>query len=139
MKRWSVQISLFIMAVFCLTVCYAESTIDPAVISVDDIVTFGNYEQDNDLSNGPEAIEWIVLDVQDGKALLLSKYGLDVKLYNTGWTDITWETCTLRTWLNSDFKDTAFDRTEQRALLLTKTAESRWKSRLWNMRNFPVR
>ena len=50
--------------------------------TVGNIVAFGRYEQDNDLTNGPEPIEWIVLDVVDGektKALLLSKYGLDAK------------------------------------------------------------
>ena len=50
---------------------------------VGSIVTFGQYEQDNNTGNGPEEIEWIVLDVQDGKSLLLSRYGLDAKPYNT--------------------------------------------------------
>ena len=65
-------------------------------VSVGDIVTFGSYEQDNNLSNGKEAIEWLVLDIQDGKALLLSKYGLETKEYNTGDYEITWERSTLR-------------------------------------------
>lgn len=74
-----------------------------------DTIFFGSYEQDNRINNGKEAIEWIVLDVQDGKALLLSKYGLDCKQYNAE-TDykLTWETCLLRKWLNNDFMDTAF-------------------------------
>ncbi len=46
-------------------------------------VIFGSYEQDNNLSNGAEEIEWLVLDVQDGKALLISKYGLLTKRYCT--------------------------------------------------------
>lgn len=40
-------------------------------------VVFGSYEQDNDKSNGTEPIEWIVLDVTEGKCLLLSKINLD--------------------------------------------------------------
>lgn len=32
------------------------------------IVSIGNYEQDNDFKNGKEPIEWIVLEVRDGKA-----------------------------------------------------------------------
>ena len=47
--------------------------------SIGDYVTFGMYEQDNDKSNGAEAIEWQVLDKKDGKVLLLSKYALDAK------------------------------------------------------------
>lgn len=34
-----------------------------------DIVIFGTYEQDNDVLNGPEGIEWIVLKEEDGKIL----------------------------------------------------------------------
>ena len=83
------------------------------------IVTFGHYEQDNDPNNGPEAIEWIVLDVQDGKALLISRYALDAQPYNEVWTDVTWETCTLRTWLNGVFFRKAFSAGEQSAVLPT--------------------
>ena len=35
------------------------------------IVTFGHYEQDNIFDNGPEPIEWRVLEVNDGKATLI--------------------------------------------------------------------
>ena len=78
-----------------------------------DIITFGSYEQDNVTSNGEEAIEWIVLDVVNGKALLLSKYALDCQPYNTEYVNVTWETCTLRNWLNSDFYNTAFNASEK--------------------------
>ena len=44
-----------------------------------DIVIFGSYEQDNDESNGTEDIEWLVLAREDNKALLISKYALDVQ------------------------------------------------------------
>lgn len=36
-------------------------------------VSFGKYEQDNNTSNGKEKIEWLVLEVKDGKALVISK------------------------------------------------------------------
>ncbi len=101
-----------------------EPTASPVPIQVGEIVKFGRYEQDNNLDNGPEGIEWIVLDVQDGKALLLSKYGLDAKRYNTEYTDITWENCTLRSWLNVDFMNTAFTENEQSAILLTEVDNS---------------
>ena len=52
-------------------------------------VTFGSYEQDNDTSNGKEPLEWIVLSYQDGKSLLISKYGLDCQPYNTVRADMT--------------------------------------------------
>ena len=87
-------------------------------VAVGDVVTFGKYPQ-TAAGTDQTPIEWIVLDVQDGKALLLSKYGLEMKQYNTEYTDITWETCTLRTWLNSDFLNKAFSSEEQSAILIT--------------------
>ena len=73
-----------------------------------DTLTFGRYEQDNDPGNGPEPIEWQVLAVEKDRALLISRYGLDVKPYNEKQADITWETCTLRSWLNGEFYEKAF-------------------------------
>ena len=95
-----------------------------ASVAAGDMMTFGHYEQDNNPGNGPEAIEWLVLDVQDGKALLLSRYGLEAKPYNTDWVQITWEDCTLRSWLNSDFMNQAFTPEEQSAILLTEVDNS---------------
>ena len=66
-------------------------------------VVFGKYEQDDDASNGKEPIEWIVLAKEKDRALLISKYGLAAQQYNTEWTDETWETCSLRKWLNETF------------------------------------
>lgn len=86
-------------------------------VSVGETITFGSYEQDNDLSE-KEEIEWIVLAKEDNKALLISKYALDGKKYNEEHTSVTWENCTLRTWLNSTFISTAFTR-EQQSLIQT--------------------
>ncbi|MCL2087713.1 MAG: DUF6273 domain-containing protein [Oscillospiraceae bacterium] len=48
--------------------------------------------------------DWRVLDVQNGQALLISKDVTHVnKPYNETNTDVTWESCTLRQWLNRDF------------------------------------
>lgn len=81
---------------------------------VGDYLFFGLYEQDNDISNGSEYIEWLILDVQDGKALVISKHSLDCKPYNnTKYENVTWETCTLRQWLNDDFISDAFTNEEQ--------------------------
>ncbi len=87
-------------------------------------VTFGHYEQDGNTGNGPEPIEWIVLDVQEGKSLLLSKYGLDKIAYHTSKQNITWEKSTLRRWLNKIFMNSAFTAEEQTAVLMTKVDNS---------------
>ena len=90
-------------------------------------VTFGSYEQDDNTGNGREPIEWLVLDYDaaNNRALLLSRYGLDTKPYNTDDVDITWEKCTLRTWLNGEFMNQAFSKTEQSAILATAVDNSK--------------
>ena len=77
-------------------------------------IKFGRYEQDNDFSNGKELIEWVVLDIVDEKALVVSKYALDLIPYNETHEDITWENCTFRKWLNDDFINNAFTDTEEK-------------------------
>ena len=101
-------------------------------VRVGDTVKFGSYEQDNNLTNGKETIEWLVLDIQEGKALLLSKYGLDCQQYhNTITSSITWEECSLRNWLNNIFLSTAFSPDEEEKILtttVTATNNSRFKT-----------
>jgi hypothetical protein len=48
-------------------------------------------------------IEWRVLELSEGKVLLLSEYVLEYRAYNEELTDVTWETCTLRSYLNGEF------------------------------------
>ena len=95
---------------------------------------FGHYEQDNDLNNGTEPIEWLVLTIQDDRALVISKYALDAISWmeNSGITsrddsswaewiktnNITWENSLYRKWLNKDFYDLAFSNEEKNQILL---------------------
>ena len=51
--------------------------------------------------------------MKDGKALVISKYALDCKCYNETYQSVTWETCTLRAWLNDDFLNSAFSESEK--------------------------
>ncbi|MBQ6132727.1 MAG: hypothetical protein IJI65_01080 [Lachnospiraceae bacterium] len=84
---------------------------------VGDVIKFGSYEQDNNMSNGNEPIEWIVLEELSGKRLLLSKYVLDGKPYNGEPAEVYWENCTLRSWLNDDFYNTAFSDSEKQRII----------------------
>ncbi len=92
-------------------------------VKVGDYILFGAYEQDNNISNGVEDIEWLVLEIKDGKALVISKYALDCQPYNRSYTDVTWETCTLREWLNNDFINAAF-LDEEKAMIPTVTVSA---------------
>lgn len=92
-------------------------------VNVGDIYSFGSYEQDNNKSNGQEDIEWLVLAKEGTKILVISKYALDCKPYNTSNTRVTWETCTLRKWLNSDFINAAFS-ADEKAMIPTVTVSA---------------
>jgi hypothetical protein len=96
-------------------------------VKVGDVIALGSYEQDDVDDNGTEAIDWVVLDVKDGKALVISKYILDARRYNESRTEVTWETCTLRAWLNDDFYNTVFSEHEKSKIqkqLITNTPNS---------------
>ncbi|MBR5067691.1 MAG: hypothetical protein IKX08_08580, partial [Lachnospiraceae bacterium] len=77
-----------------------------------DVIKFGKYEQDGNTSNGKEDIEWIVVEVRDWTVLVVSKYALDYQPYNTSRTDTTWEKSSIRKWLNNDFCNAAFTKSE---------------------------
>lgn len=84
---------------------------------VGDTFTFGRYEQDNNLDNGMEPIEWKILEKDGTKILAISLYGLDSQRYHDKWEIVTWETCKLRQWLNQTFYATAFNPLEQTMIL----------------------
>ena len=48
-------------------------------------------------------IDWRVLTVENNRALLISEKILEKRRYNIEFKDITWEACTLRTYLNGEF------------------------------------
>lgn len=75
-------------------------------VKVGDAVELGAYEQDNVESNGKEPIQWRVLAVEDGKALLISEYALDAHAFN-GTKEYDWETSDLKAWLEGEFKTAA--------------------------------
>ncbi len=80
-------------------------------------ILFGRYEQDDNTENGQEPIQWRILDIRDNKALLMSWYCLDMKPYHENNEDISWETCSLRGWLNNEFLNIAFTPSEQEAIV----------------------
>ncbi len=87
------------------------------------LVSFGHYPQ---TASGKDmtSIDWIVLDVRDGKALLLSKYALDARPYHSAQENITWENCSLRVWMNEKFLEAAFDDSEKEKIVsMTSAAE----------------
>ncbi|MCM1245867.1 MAG: DUF6273 domain-containing protein [Roseburia sp.] len=103
-----------------------------------DCVYFGHYWQEDTNGDGKvdkddekQPIKWRVLSVKGDEAFLLADKNLDVQKYNDTNTSITWETCTMRSWLNgygatanvcgndyssNNFLNNAFTESEQAAI-----------------------
>lgn len=103
----------------------AVDTGETPAVRPGDIARFGHWEQDGDAANGAEPIEWIVLDVKDGIATLLSREVLEARAYNGLGMSVTWEMCSLRRWLNGDFFDAAFDDAEKDTIEETEVTADR--------------
>ncbi len=88
------------------------------MIDKGDILLFGKYPQGENGEVKP--IEWIILDIDVDKAVLLSRYALAYKQFHKKGEGVTWEECDLRKWLNYDFIKTAFSSQERRDIRLTK-------------------
>ena len=80
-------------------------------------VSFGTYDQDNNTGNGKEPIQWMVLDVQGSKVLLLSVYVLDAHEYHNNTDGVLWNNSNLRNWLNNTFVNGAFSAQEKNAIV----------------------
>ena len=99
---------------------YCRAVLDAQKLQAGDVYTFGRFEQDDDETNGPEAIEWLVLEKEDDRILVISRYALFAMACHDVNKKITWENCTLRAYLNGVFPDEAFSAEEQ-ARILTVT------------------
>ena len=129
-------VSSFVLPVHISKSSAAESTssygLSNPTISNDvttwDCIYFGNYYQSN--SSTKEPIKWRVLSVNGNDAFLLADQNLDTKPYNEEYMDVTWATCTIRTWLNDTFLNTAFTSAEQAAIKNTSVVNE--NNPYWN-------
>ena len=122
MKR---LLSIIFVCLFMLSAAAtAEETFSIPVPEVGDIVIIGSYEQDNVLDNGKEPLEWIVLEVQDGKAWLMTKYCIDQAIFYPKRVSRYWGNSDLRAWMNGDFITETFTPAEQEVILTTTVKNS---------------
>lgn len=121
-------------------------TTDGDGVTTWDCVYFGSYWQEDtngdgkvDKNDAKRPIKWRVLSIEGSDAFLLADKNLDVQRYNDKWTSVTWETCTIRSWLNgygagvnqerSDytgigFLDHAFSKEEQSVIRTTNVVNN---------------
>ncbi len=86
---------------------YAGSTASDDGVATWDCIWFGNYWQEDtngdgkaDKEDDKTPIKWRVLSVKGDDAFLMADKNLDCQKYNDSKSEVTWETCTMRSWLN---------------------------------------
>lgn len=110
---------LLLLALLVALACTAcdSSDSEPApddkpihTLQVGETVKFGAYQQQ---SSQRDSISWVVLRVDEGKALLLSVNLLSSRPWDETGNNLTWDNCSLRQWLNHDFLNVAFSASER--------------------------
>ena len=120
-KRLAMVLALVVLAALLGMAVLAED----GGLMVGDIIEFGNYPQSAEGTDSTP-IEWQVLDIQGETVLVISRYVLDAQRYHSEKTDVSWENCSLRSWLNGEFYLSAFSAEEQSEIISTNvtTAEN---------------
>jgi len=62
--------------------------------------------------------KWIILDIQNGQALLLKKTAQPYMAYHSSYDKVTWEASAVRQWLNSEIFMETFTEAERKNILL---------------------
>ncbi|MCL2698664.1 MAG: DUF6273 domain-containing protein, partial [Oscillospiraceae bacterium] len=78
------------MIVACALVFGLVPTVTSAAVTAGGTIIFGGYD-------------WRVLEVKDGRALLLSDKVLELRPYHNTFANITWADSDIRTYLNGEF------------------------------------
>ena len=80
-------------------------------LSAGDIITFGAYE-------------WRVLDIEDGRALVVSRNIIESRAYHTSYVSITWADSSLRAYLNGEFYNSFSASDRARIIQVTNVNEN---------------
>ena len=84
-----------------------------------DDMWFGTYPQNDTSGNQYEPIRWKIITQNENEALLIPEKIIDDQAYHNS-SNITWENCSIRSWLNNTFITGAFT-SNQISVILEKT------------------
>lgn len=115
-KMRMIRLVLALMLIMSITIILSVAN-QGSNDQVANVLYLGSYEQDNNQENGKEPIAWLIANVQDDQALLISKQALDCLPFNDENIETTWETSTLRSWLEDVFLGEAFTQAERDLIL----------------------
>ena len=96
-----------------------DSILMPVIIREGEIIPFGKYK-------------WHVLKVDGNSALIITESVIEQRAYHEEFTQITWENCDLRKYLNKHLYDT-FDPTDRARILETRITDydNPWYGTKW--------
>ena len=109
-------VTLLVILIFVISGCDSKESVKPTPHEIGDIIQFGAYQ-------------WRVLDVQAGRALIISVNVLEQRIYHAQSGSITWADCSLRNYLNDAFYNSeAFTSSDRsRIVQVTNTnANNQW-------------
>lgn len=130
-KKATVMILGLCWIIFAVQFAYAEDPVEAPIeqdftsLKVGDVIRMGYYEQDENVDNLREPIEWQVLaiDQNKGTALVLSTYALEALSYGNPMdtdeyvkTGVYWGNSYICSWLNNDFMTKAFTEGEKKRI-----------------------
>ena len=115
MKKALRPVSFLAALLTLLTVFASTGAADPP--SVHDTVYFGSFPQTAD--GNAEPLKWLVLEVRDDKALIITEKVIDAMDFAPG-APAYWENSVLRAWMNGPFVSAAFTEEEQELLIPTE-------------------
>ena len=110
-------------ALFTKSIAKLFYTVVRKAPTIDDIQKgFGTYPYGRDGIKKP--IQWKILEQKGDRVLLITEVGIDGKRFNEFRKDVTWDTSSIRLWLNTIFLSNAFTDKEQDYILTsTVTAD----------------
>ncbi len=95
-----------------LTLSDGSQVVTKPTVKEGDSINYGMY-----CGSG---IPWIVLKVESNKILITTEYAIDYYPFNNADTDTTWETSSIRAWLNGEFLNNSFTE-EERARIISSS------------------
>lgn len=98
------------------------TTVD--MVAVGDVLTMGEFEQDNDFTNGSEPLAWRVLKKSGHRVMLITEKIITARPFNETYKKLRWRACDLRTWLNGEFMEKAFTAAEQKLIQEVELVDS---------------
>ena len=146
MFKYLKKIIAILLIIISYNICYASASIDSFntlnYVSVEnaqgslseqiknanigDKIIFGRYEQNNNINDGMEPLEWILLekDYKHKTAILITTYLIDCQRFNGFNENVTWETCTLREFMNNNMYSLMFNEKEKLSICPSKLSNS---------------